>query len=152
MDYTEVIDCLRHFTHLRSLGVFLWQECEIFKPWESIATLISTAIPNTNLNDLHIRLLWTVMSKKEGDSIPDELESLLGNPAVLEPLLETSLKSLNTLSLSIHYHWSFEFNDKLEHLRIEISPSSVEEMLRKKLPKISKKVSLTVLVHHSIMR
>ena len=151
MDFPEVIDCLRHFTQLRSLGTFLWPECEVFKPWESIATLISTAIPNTNLNDLQIRLLWNVTSKK-GDSLPDGLESLLGNPAVLEPLLETSLKGLNTLSLSIHYHWPLEFNDKLEHLRIEISSSSVEEVLRKKLPKISKKVSLTVLVDHSIMR
>ena len=148
--YIDFIGNLHHFTRLRSLDIDVGLTSKVFKPWKSMGALISTGSLNPGLKILSIRLLWhpPPNSIDSGSLKSSGLELVLGNAEVLDPLLDSSFKNLYTLSLEMGYIWPPDLEDEEDHIRTCFSQSAIESALRKKLPKISQKVSLNVSVYH----
>ena len=144
------IGSLHHFTRLRSLAIDVRLVTGVFDPWESIGALISTGSLNSGLKLLSIHFEWS--PRQHIINIPSllsgGLEFALGKAEVLDPLLENSFKQLATLSLGILYIWSPRLRHQGSRLRAYFSWPAVEDVLRKKLPKISQKGRLKVSVYH----
>ena len=126
---------------------------EMFNPWEFISTFLSIASPHSNLKALSISLDYLPISPSTDIvDLANECGFLLRNAEALEPILDNSLKGLLTLNLTLDLHWPRELHDKSDQIRTQLSRSAVEEALRKKLPKISEKASVTVSkVRHSFL-
>ena len=122
----------------------------MFNFWEFISTFLSIASPHSNLKVLSIYLCyWTISSSTDIVDLANECGFVLRNAEALEPILNNSLKDLLTLDLELDLDWPPQFYDKSDHIRTQLSQSAVEEAMRKKLPKISEKSSVTVsLVEH----
>ena len=73
---------------------------------------------------------------------------MLHKVEVLDPLLDGSFKQLTTLSLEMEFAWPSNLGDEGDRLRTCFSQPAIADALRKKLPKISQKVSLDVSVFH----
>ena len=78
--------------------------------------------------------------------LSNECGFVLKNAEALEPILNSSLKGLLTLNLELYLQWPSELYDKSDGIRTQLSQSAVEETIRKKLPKLSRKASVTVSV------
>ena len=63
-------------------------------------------------------------------------------------MLDKSFEDLRTLDLELPLLWPREFCDKSDRIYSLLSQSAVEEAVRKKLPKISGRTSVTVSVEH----
>ena len=141
----ELVGSLRHFTQLQSLCLLVYPKSEMFNSWEFISTFLSIASPHSNLKALSIYLsYWTISSSTDIVDLANECGFVLRNAEALEPILDNSLKGLLTLNLELFLPWPPEFHDKSDHIRTQLSQSAVEEAVRKKLPKISEKASVTV--------
>ena len=117
----------------------------MFNPWGFISTFLSIASPHSNLKALSIYLTyWTISPSTNIVDLANDYGCALRNAEVLEPILNNSLKGVLTLNLELALRWPPEFHDKSDRIRTQLSQSAVEEAVRKKLPKISGKASLTV--------
>ena len=116
-----------------------------------MGALISTGSLNPGLKILSMRFTpWTPPQESiDSGSLSSGLESVLQKAEILDPLLDSSFKQLSTLSLGMHYIWPDHLQDEGDHLRTCFSQLAIESALRKKLPKVSQKVSLNVSVYHS---
>ena len=148
--YIDFIGNLHHFTRLQSLAISVELRSKVFKPWKSMGALISTGSLNPGLKILSIRFTWypPPNSIDSGSLKSSGLELVLGNAEVLDPLLDSSFKQLIKLSLGMGFEWPSDLKDEEDHLRTCFSQPAIESALRKKLPKISQKVSLNVSVYH----
>lgn len=75
---------------------------------------------------------------------------MIGNAEILDSLLKNHFKRLTTLSLHMGYHRSSALEGKLGHIRTHFSQTVIEEALRAKLPRVSRKVRLNISVDHSV--
>ena len=117
----------------------------MFGLWEFISTFLSIASPHSNLWALSIYISYGIISSSTDIvDLANECGFVLRNAEALEPILNNSLKELLTLDLELDLYWLPEFHDKSDHIRTQLSQSTVEEAVRKKLPKISGKASVTV--------
>ena len=125
----------------------------MFNFWEFISTFLSIASPHSNLKALSIYLHYGIISPSTDIvDLANECGFVLRNAEALEPILNNSLKGVLTLNLELALRWPPEFRDKSDRIRTQLSRSASEEALRKKLPKISEKASVTVSkVRHSFM-
>ena len=120
--------------------------------WELIASFLSTVSPHSNLKDLSISVYLAVPSSGEVRIyFTKECEFVLENAEALDLILDNSFKGLLTLDLYLNLHWGPEFRNKSEWIRIKLSQSAVEEALRKKLSRISKRASVTVSMDYHFM-
>ena len=123
---------------------------KVFEPWESIGALVSTGSLNSELEILSIRFTWRPPKNSiDSDSLSSGLELVLGKAEVLDLLLDNSFKQLTTLSVELQFTWPSDLQDEGDTLRTCFSQPAIESALRKKLLKISQKVSLNVSVSHN---
>ena len=104
------------------------------------------ASPHSNLEDLSIVLHWTVAPSKDMVDLANECGFVLRSAEVLEPILNSSLEGLFTLNLELYLQWPSQYYDKSDRVRTQLSQSAVEEAVKKKLSKLSGKISITVSV------
>ena len=149
MLFRSFIESLQHFTRLWSLNIDVTVYSEVFEVWESIGALISTGSLNSGINILSIHSVWGLgRDTINRGPLSSGLESVLLKAEVLDPLLDKSFKQLTTLSFEISFCWLSELEDEAYHLRTCFTQPAIEGALRKKLPKISQKVSLNVSVSY----
>ena len=148
--YIGFIGNLHHFTRILSLAIIMvLYDSKVFEPWESIGALISTGSLNPGLKIFSIRFAWYPPPNSiDSGSLSNGLELVLGGAEVLDPLLDNHFKQLTTLSLGMDFKWPSDVQDERDHLRTCFSQPAIESALRKKLAKISQKVSLNVSVSH----
>ena len=115
--------------------------------WGSIATYLSNASPHSDIEDISIIVNWNIPRSKEIVDLGNERGFVVRNAEALEPILNSSLKGLLTLDLTLWLHWPPEFHDESDRIRIKFSQSAIEEAVRK-LFKISEKASVSVSVEH----
>ena len=146
--YIDFIVSLRHFTRLLSLAldVRLQNASEL---WESLGALISTGSLNSGIKIISIHFEWCPSPNSiDSGCLTNGNELVLRKAEVLDPLFDNFLKHLTTLSLEMIYVWPRDLQSEGNHLRTRFSQPAIEEALRKKLPKISHRVSLDVSVFH----
>ena len=128
----------------------MYPDSEILNPWEYILTFLSIATPHSKLKNLSIHLNWDIRPSKDVDDLANACGFFLRDAEALEPIINT-LKDLLALNLELSLYWPSDFYEKSDHIRTQLSQSAVEEAVRKKLSKISEKVSITVSVRHLFM-
>ena len=127
----------------------LYVNGEVFDAWESIGALISTESLNSDIKNISIHFVWRPPPNSIACGfLATGFESVLRKAEVLDSLLENYFKHLATLTLEMEYWWPSDLEDTRNHLLTRFSQPAIERALRKKLPKISQKVRLNVLVSH----